>query len=101
MDPGTCEGDAGPKSYDIRVGPNCYRRHRRHIIRTFSQDPQLNEDLGNADESEMRAEEPDVQAVPGEHPIADTTANLKNESPAHRRSKRLRTANVRLRDYVS
>ena len=47
----------------------------------------------------MRAEEPDVQAVSDEHPVADTTANLKHESPAHRSSKRLRTANVTLRDY--
>ena len=37
--PGICEGDAGPKTYDIRVGPNIYRRNRRHIRCTFSQDP--------------------------------------------------------------
>ena len=75
--PGTCDGDAGPKSYDILVGPIIYRRNRRQIKRTCSQDPQLNKDLGSGDESEMRAEE-----------------------PAHRRSKHLRTTNVRLRDYV-
>ena len=36
----------------------------------------------------MRPVEPDVQAVPDEHPVAETTATLKNESSAHRRSMR-------------
>ena len=49
----------------------------------ISEDPHMNKDLGNADESETRAEEPDLQNIPDEHPEADTTANLKNESPAH------------------
>jgi len=107
--PGTCERNAAPKSYDIRVGPTTYRRNRRHIRRISSpQDPQLNKDLGNDDELERRAkepdvpahaEEPDVPAVPDELPATDTTT-VTNEPPAHRSSKRLRTPNVRLRDYV-
>ena len=96
MDPWNLRGTLKP----LVVGPNICRRNRTHTRRTFSQEPQLNKVLGIADESEKRAEEPDVQVVPGEHPVADTTANLKNEYPAHRSSKRLPTANVILRDYV-
>ena len=59
----------------------------------------MNKELGNANELEIRAEETDVQAVPDEHPAADTTANLKHESPAHRSSMHLPKACVRLRDY--
>ena len=29
--PGTCDGDAGPRSYDVRVGTSTYRRNRRDI----------------------------------------------------------------------
>ncbi|KAK2174472.1 hypothetical protein NP493_799g01010 [Ridgeia piscesae] len=60
VDPWNLRGTLKP----LVVGPNICRRNRTHTRRTFSQEPQLNKVLGIADESEKRAEEPDVQVVP-------------------------------------
>ena len=62
LPPGTCAGDEGPCSYDVRVGMSTYQRNRRDIRSTTCQEPPLNVDLDSTDASEMPAAQPKTPA---------------------------------------
>ena len=51
LDP--CDGDAVPRSYDVRVGTSTYQCNRQNIRYTTPQELPLNVDLDSADVSEM------------------------------------------------
>ena len=112
---GICDGYAGLPSYNVCVGGNTFRRNRRDIRCSTSQEPQLEVDLEGAMATEMppislpscpgMSQQPTVSGVPipkSEVPCDISVKKLPAEaSLSVRRSKRARKANVRLRDYIT
>ena len=67
--PGTCTGQSGPRSYNVRVGDQEYRRNRRQLLQTKEPQEPVLPDVQSTPEtshSEMSESTPQVSAAPEE-----------------------------------
>ena len=91
---GTCIGQAGPRSYNVRVGEAVYRRNRRDLI--ISGEPPI---VDIPDSSAQPATpQPEMPAISPSSSIPQPPPQP--AQPSLRRSQRQRQPPARLKDYV-
>ena len=91
--PGTCMGQVGPRSYEVKVGESIYRRNRRQLVR--SNEPPIPDTselvplTSELEQAELPSQSPN-SPVPQQQPPPQSL----------RRSQRIRRPPTRLNDFV-
>ena len=93
---GTCIGQAGPRSYDVKVGESVYRRNRRDLI--AAGEPPIIDIPDNSEQTEPETPQPETQVTPPRP--ATPPPPPQPAQPSLRRSKRQRQTPARLKDFV-
>ena len=95
---GTCKGQVGPRSYEVKVGKSVYQRNHRQLV--LSKEPPI------PDVTEPESLTPETTRQPPQaEPLTQAPNNpMSEEQPASqslRRSQRIRKPPARLSDFVT
>lgn len=100
--PGTCMGQVGPRSYEVKVGESVFRRNRRQLI--HADEPPI---LDIKDHTESESVSPQIEITPQPQQAEPLTRapntpvpTAQPAPPGLRRSQRNRKPPARLNDYV-
>ena len=94
---GTCTGQTGPRSYDVKIGETVYRRNRRQLIQA-NEPPIL--DIGEPEPLTSSTDTPPQQEQAKQPPDQAAAAPVPQPTQL-RRSQRTHRPPARLNDFVS
>ena len=94
---GTCTGQTGPRSYDVKIGETVYRRNRRQLIQA-NELPIL--DIGDPEPLTSSTDTPPQQEQ-AKQPSDQAAAAPVPQPTQLRRSQRTHRPPARLNDFVT
>lgn len=95
---GTCMAQAGPRSYEVKVGETVYRRNRRQLIQ--SKEPPI-VDSSEPEPSTSSTETQPQQIEQANQPPTQASSSPDSQAVCIRRSQRTRRPPAHLKDFVT